>query len=253
MADSTSSTPGGKQQQKVSISTVAHAKMILHAACKATQQVHGILIGHFVGAAAANAAPTLVIEDVLPVCHEAPTKPIVDTSLRLAGSHCDSLSDSRVVGWYTANERLGGDERPGQAALRIAASIGARLLAEGAENPLPAHAEPVLIMIGNSALAEILGAENGCDASELPNALTVLGRDQRKHWLRRFPAECVVSDKDGKSFKTSIDAVRSAVSSSSGLALVPLYDFVDHMEGGTNATGERDWLINPNVARMVQN
>mmetsp|Transcript_2320 Transcript_2320/g.3069 ORF Transcript_2320/g.3069 Transcript_2320/m.3069 type:complete len:274 (+) Transcript_2320:52-873(+) len=266
MADPTNSTPGGKQQQRVSISTVAHAKMILHAVCKATQQVHGILIGRFAETdAGASAAPTLFIEDALPVCHEAPTKPIVDTSLRLAETYCDSLSEEksddsnqcRVVGWYTANERLGGDEnvRPGQAALRIAGSIGARLLSEAADKPLPAHAEPVLILIGNGALAELLGAENGCDASALPNAVNVFGRDQRKHWLRRFPADCVISNdsiKEKKSFQSSIEAVRSAVSSSTDLVKVPLYDFVDHMEGGTGATGERDWLINSNVKKMVQ-
>eukprot|EP00957_Ditylum_brightwellii_P094092 7163723-Ditylum_brightwellii.AAC.1 len=51
---------------------------------------------------------------------------------------------------------------------------------------------------------------------------------------------------------SSIEAVRSAVSSSTDLVKVPLYDFVDHMEGGTGATGERDWLINSNVKKMVQ-
>ena len=81
--------------------------------------------------------------DVVPVCHEVPTKPIVDMALRLVDAHLSSgdggegggeggeKSRTRIGGWYTANacaDANGDDDddensMPNPSACRIASSL----------------------------------------------------------------------------------------------------------------------------------
>ena len=48
---------------------------------------------------------------MLQVCHSHPTKPIVDMALQFAEAYCNDSDNLEIVGWYTANERVG-DNQP---------------------------------------------------------------------------------------------------------------------------------------------
>lgn len=72
--------------------------------------------------------------DVVPVCHEVPTKPTIDMALRLVDVHLSqrkNVLDSeggavRIVGWYTANANANNgdnDELPNPSACKIVSSI----------------------------------------------------------------------------------------------------------------------------------
>jgi hypothetical protein len=98
---------------KIALSPLSQAKMALHSARHGFSPIHGILIGH-------RSANSIEVTDALPVCHEVPTRPLVNTSLRMADIY---LSDKKeeILGWYTANA-TGGDE-PNVPALRVVNSM----------------------------------------------------------------------------------------------------------------------------------
>lgn len=259
-----SPNPGGKQQQIVSISTVAHTKMTLHAAKKHTTQIHGILIGHFTGAeeiGSDTGAPLLSIHDAIPVCHEAPTKPIVDMALRLTDEYCRFLEggSKQVVGWYSAPERLS-DDKPGQSALRITASIGSRLASQGNEEKrssggppaIPPHAEPVLFLVENRALANLLCKEKSEKASSPEDvAIKVYGRDVRKHWLRPISGENLRVSGAVAGWSACAHTARTAFEMYEAGKL-PLFDFADHLEGGSDQVQETDWLRNIAITEFAR-
>jgi hypothetical protein len=139
-----------QHRRTISISFTAQVKMALHATKHglSDNQVHGIVLGRSVKNGGGDGASVAVaVTDVVPVCHEAPTKPIVDMALRLVDAHLSqsrsssSLSSSspssssaggaRILGWYTANananaDTRGGDgetETPNPSACRIASSV----------------------------------------------------------------------------------------------------------------------------------
>lgn len=98
----------------VAISPISHAKIILHAVRHSYTSIHGILIGYING-------DSIQVNDVLPVCHSSPTKPILDMALRIANAYAidsgvkaDESRQQQIVGWYTANERVGKNDEPGQ-------------------------------------------------------------------------------------------------------------------------------------------
>uniref|UniRef100_A0A7R9W1G9 MPN domain-containing protein n=1 Tax=Pseudictyota dubia TaxID=2749911 RepID=A0A7R9W1G9_9STRA len=228
-------------QQKVSTSQLALVKMFLHASHNSTSQVHGILVGRF------SVGPKLTIEDAVPLFHSAPTKPILDSALRIIESHlCGSGDELCVVGWYTANERLGDDERPGQAALRIIGGIASRL--ECSEKALPAHSEPVLALVRNSGLAELLCVES-CDAQR---AIGFFQRDNRKHWIdpvsEVFTSVAEEGSKDG-SWKNAGEM--AAVACKSDSKAVSIVDFEDHLDGSLDTIRSTDWLMNQKVVDFV--
>jgi hypothetical protein len=80
-----------KQQHRrtISISLAAQVKMALHATKHglSENQVHGIVLGRTVNSGGGDGGTSVAVSvtDVVPVCHEAPTKPIVDMALRGGG------------------------------------------------------------------------------------------------------------------------------------------------------------------------
>mmetsp|Transcript_46970 Transcript_46970/g.142242 ORF Transcript_46970/g.142242 Transcript_46970/m.142242 type:complete len:240 (-) Transcript_46970:311-1030(-) len=228
----------GSQQQTVSTSKLALTKMILHALQNPTCQVHGILVGKF------TEGPFLTIEDAIPAFHSAPTKPILDMALQISQAHLQGTNngESRVVGWYTANERWGDDERPGQAALRVIGGIASQL--DSSELGLPAHAEPVLVLVSNS---EMLSADS-CGAR---SAINIFGRDSRKHWVRRVSDDFMKITEEGNKEESLRTAGNVAIAVCSGNEPISVYDFEDHLDGGTDAIRSTDWLINQSAVELI--
>ena len=195
-------------KQNVVVSPLALTSMLLHSAKHGTTSVHGILIGTF--------SPDAVkVTSAIPVCHEAPTKPLIDTAL--------SLVEGGVVGWYTAPERLE-DERPGAPALRIVASLAA-------SNTL---GEPVLIVLQNQAVVDCL---TGKDATSDASVIKAFGKDFGQQWMEPLNVSLQSETK-------ALEAARQAHAEK-----VVLNDLVDHWEGDSAST---EWYPSAAVAKCVE-
>ena len=118
-----------QQQQRVvtavTISLSAQMKMALHATKHGMSncQVHGIVLGSTTTTTSSAPSSTstassvsVVVTDVVPVCHEVPTKPIVDSALRLVDAHLRlssttaATATTRIIGWYTANDNTNAEK-----------------------------------------------------------------------------------------------------------------------------------------------
>lgn len=192
--------------EKTRINILPQAKMLLHAIKNPNSQIGGILLGTEDG----------VVTDVLPVCHNAPTKPILDWAFRMA----EVYGVGSVMGWYTSNERLE-DSQPNQASLRIMQSISGRNV----------DTEPVLVAIDNVKFGKYLVGQE-------KSSFDVYGRDARKHWLRPLSLELEERDEFASKILDS---------------QVNLYDFEDHLESvGKEQLIEKDWLRNEAVAKFIR-
>ena len=265
----------GSEQQTVRISALARAKVLLHAATHPRSQVHGLLVGKFAagkgggGGGGGGGGPLLAVADAVPLFHSCPTKPLLDVALRLVDAHLgeggkDSSSSSSsspaIVGWYTANERdlAGGGggggggtdgDLPGPVALRVVGN-----LASAMEGDLPRHAEPVAVLVRGGAMAELLAGGGGGGGAGGGRILSVLGRDDRRHWVRPYPAGRVEMEGEG----VAEGAVREAClggggggGGGGGPAAALLHDFEDHLAGGREGMGDTDWLSNPAAAALL--
>ena len=193
-----------EKKHSVVVSPSALATMMLHAARHGTTAVHGILVGTF-------SDDTVQVTTAVPVCHEAPTKPLVDTALAL-------VAEDGIVGWYTAPERLQ-DTRPGAPALRIAASLASE------------KGEPVLMVLQNEAVAESL---KGGDTKE--DVVKAFGKDFGQQWME--PLEVTLDKETG-----ALDAARQAYQEQ-----VVVNDLVDHWEVEATTT---EWYPSAAVAKCV--
>ncbi|KAL3932427.1 MAG: hypothetical protein SGARI_003964 [Bacillariaceae sp.] len=143
--------------EKVEIRPEVLVLMASHASSHPTTSVHGVLIGNAAG-------KTLKVTNAYPICHETPTKTLVETSLAMVQSSLDGNnggngSSSKIMGWYTAPELLG-DTKPAPVALRVVASL------EDGNDGL----QPVLIVLNNEAIVN----GNGSSTKEL---VTAFGKD----------------------------------------------------------------------------
>eukprot|EP00984_Skeletonema_dohrnii_P022259 scaffold11391_cov88-Skeletonema_dohrnii-CCMP3373.AAC.1 len=97
--------------QHISVSSLAETKMALHSAKHGlSNPIHGIVIGKRSG----DDNNALEIVDAIPVCHEVPTKPIVDMALRFVDAHLQQQGDDdlTIIGWYTSNASTLDDDTP---------------------------------------------------------------------------------------------------------------------------------------------
>lgn len=146
----------------ISITPMAQWKMALHATSKPHVNVlsgggqpcihdgvvHGIVLGHRVKSTAGAAAAAMVVTDVVPVCRETPTKPLVDMALRLVEAHLmvKEGEETKIIGWYTcssssSSRRNGGGEEeeeedaslPNASACRILSSMAESTSCDGVE------------------------------------------------------------------------------------------------------------------------
>lgn len=195
-----------KKHEVVVVSPLALTTMLLHAAKHGTTSVHGILVGTY---------SPFKVTSAVPVCHEAPTKPLVDMALAL-------VDHGTIVGWYTAPERLE-DERPGAPALRIATSLAAATKEQG---------EPVLMVLQNQVVADCLNGK-----TENTNVIKAYGKDFGQQWME--PLE-ISLEGEVKALEAAREALRDKV---------VLNDLVDHWEGNSAAT---EWYPSAAVAKCVE-
>jgi hypothetical protein len=87
----------------VNVKSRAHTKICLHASKYPHSHVGGFLIGQHEG-------DTVIVEDVLPVCHGNPVGPL----LELAGSTADRIYSRplQIVGYYYADEIVDSPKSP---------------------------------------------------------------------------------------------------------------------------------------------
>jgi hypothetical protein len=144
---------------KVTVAPQAFALMALHAACYSTSEVHGVLIG-------SRSDTKVEILDAYPICHETPTKPLVETALALVQSSLSGGSSENVIGWFTAPEVLS-DRKPGPVALRITAELSTNSI------------KPILLVLNNEIIGQLINGEK----SSASTAIQAYGQDIGKQWM----------------------------------------------------------------------
>lgn len=182
--------------------------MALHAGQNPTCEVHGLLMG-------SSSDDVTLVTKAIPVCHETPSKPLLETALSLAST---AEEDLVTVGWYTAPKRLD-DKHPGPVPLRITANLAT------------SDVEPVLLMIDNDALAVCLTAARPKD-----EVVRGFGKDFGQQWLEALSLS--ISDEE-KTFAAACSAF------STGITVV---DLVDHFKDM-----KRDWITNDLLTKHVTN
>ena len=196
---------GKDNQTSILLSPEAFVAMLLHAAQNGTTVVHGILIGRFLG-------DEVTITKAVPVCHETPTKPLVETALALAAAS----TDDDIVGWYTAPEKLE-DHTPGPTALRIAANLATD------------KKDSVLLLLSNEGIGQCIRGDK-ITISEIK----ALGRDFSDEWLQ--PLELTL---------TQETQAREAANEAFALKL-EIPDLVDHWNNSTP-----NWFTNNALTTLM--
>ena len=151
--------PAEELKESVSVEPHAFVVMAVYAAQHAADEVHGLLVGKRV-------ANNVIVSSAIPVCHETPTKPLVETALELVQSHIEDDKSLKIVGWFTASEMLS-DDKPGPVALRIVANM--EIDAE----------KPVLLVLRNKGIGQLVcGEENA-----VPSVVHAYGKDFGQQWM----------------------------------------------------------------------
>jgi hypothetical protein len=195
-------------KDSVTIAPEVFALMAAHASCHSTTVVHGVLLGN------RTKKDEVVITDAFPICHENPTKVLVETSLSLLLSVLEGVDDDDskkyIVGWYTAPELLG-ESKPGPVALRIVASIAAGHGTAG---------EPVLLVLNNDQMVKMFAREENDPGS----CIQAFGKDFGVQW--KEPLNSSVSESQ-KALKAILNET------------IQVKDLVDHWEAGTSSEWTR--------------
>ena len=195
----------------VTVSSLAYAKIVLHAAKHAQRAVSGLAIGHVEGG-------DISVDDVLPLFHVSMSAPLLESACGLAegmypGEAEGSTGDSAegrpadrprgIVGFYFANER---DSDAGVPPLveRVMSKISEATGVEG-----------VLLQLQNRSLA----------SDDL--AVRALGRDQRRGWKRQVD---LAARPSASAAETLVDDLLKGEQHKS------IVDFDEHCEDPT-----RDW------------
>ena len=194
-----------KAKNAVEVSPESFVTMVLHAAQNPTTVVHGLLMGSIKD-------NTINVTKAIPVCHETPTAPLLETALAFAGA---TLEDS-VVGWYTAPERLT-ETQPGPVAMRIAANMATNQI------------EPVLIVLDNEGLAACLAGDS------TPCVMKALGKDIGLQWLEPL------------TLKVMSESQACVAAKSGHEAKIRVVDLVDHMEDEECP----EWINNTMLSKHV--
>jgi hypothetical protein len=169
----------------------AFCTISLHALRHKNSTVHGALIGSH-----NKDKKILRIEQALPICHGAPTLPLVEAALGLLPEN------QTIVGWYTAPLLLK-DTAPSPVALKMVESVES----DQSESP-------VLLVVQNETLGLLI------QQTGQPNeVLKAYGKDNSRQWIR--PLTMTLED-SSKSSKAILEALQQKYE---------LNDFVDHLAG----------------------
>ena len=257
---------------KYKISLTSQIKMALHATKYSySTPIHGIVLG------TKTDDNVLEIVDVVPVCHEVPTKPIVDMSLRLTDAYLqerlhaslgerEGIGDfgrcksANIIGWYTANAQTSNEkdaeEVPNAPACRIVSSLAD----SASENDEGGNNDFVLLLVSTPKLAIAIKnrAEGGADGYNLP-ICKIYEKSSHRTYTQQVDKSRI--DIDGMSDYLISMAMDSCLSKtpvyeenggdviSSDGKVMTVYDYVDHLEDG----GRGDWLENKMVKMLLGN
>jgi Uncharacterised protein family (UPF0172) len=188
-------------QDSVSVAPEVFLLIAGHSTCHPRSAVHGVLIG-------TRMKHKVNITDAYPICHETPTKTLVETSLSIVLSTLDGNVEKTIVGWYTAPELLA-DKRAGPVALRIAANLVSD----------DATGQPVLLVVNNESIVE-LSLEKECMAS---SAIQAYGKDFGMQWMEPLDT-IVLRDSD------AANGLKSMLNSN-----VNVRDLIDHWGAGASS------------------
>lgn len=195
-------------KRKITISPQAFLAISLHASCHSTTVVHGLLVG-------SQSDNGIMVEHAFPICHETPTRPLLDTALALVKSELSGDTSKTIVGWFTSPEILSvGKADP--VAMRIAANMATDSM------------EPVLLVLQSENLGKLVSS-NGITASE---CIQAFGKDFGKQWLE--PLEVTVL-KETNTTEITAEVIREGFVTK---------DLVDHWQDGSSS----QWQHSVNMA-----
>jgi hypothetical protein len=204
----------GDKKDSVTVAPEVFLVMAGHASSHPACAVHGVLVG-------SRTQPDggrVDVVDAYPVCHETPTKTLVETAVSLVLSALEGDNNKKsVVGWYTAPELLG-DKKAGPVALRVVASLAS----------VGAGGEPVLLVVDNESIVQLSSSSEKEEVEEkvtASGAVQAYGKDFGMQWMEQL--DTVVLE----------DGVATAGWKSLLASNVTVRDLVDHWEGGASS----DW------------
>jgi len=207
-------------KDSVTISPEVFALLVAHAASHPTTTVHGVLIGN-------RKSNKVDVTDAFPICHENPTRPLVETALALVQSNLEGETNKYIVGWFTAPELLY-ETKPGPVALRIVASLAA----SSRGNSSSSSGEPVLLSLNNEKIVNIL-AEKESLASK---AVQAYGKDFGMQWME--PLDLTVSN-ESAAVKAVTDIFNEKFN---------INDLVDHWDEGASS----EWTLASSLSSFTK-
>ena len=199
------------KKESVTLAPQVFALIAAHAASHPTSAVHGILVGSRNG-------DQVTIADAFPVCHENPTRTLVETALSLVQSIIEGKNQT-IVGWFTAPELLH-ETKPGPVALRIVANLAAAMDSNG-------EGEPVLLVLNNQSILKLLATDEKDSSMKASQTIQAFGKDFGMQWME--PIENLSIEDESRSTK----AVMSMLKQENDSHVVN--DLVDHWDQGATS------------------
>ena len=204
----------------VTLAPEVFALMAAHAASHPTSAVHGVLIGSRQG-------NNVTVSDAFPICHESPTKTLVETALTLVQSNLEGSDNKKdkIVGWFTAPELLH-DTKPGPVALRIVANLEAAMGGDGSGE------QPVLLVLDNESIVNLLAEETGNNKENNAMAsktIQAFGKDFGMQWMESIHNLSVTNDSGA--FKATVAMLNKSNTNS----VIAVRDLVDHWKEGATS------------------
>jgi Uncharacterised protein family (UPF0172) len=139
----------GGNIDEIVIAPEAFAVMAIHSLSHLGTEVHGVLLGSMNGS-------KVDVSLVYPICHETPTRPLIDAALAVCMASLEEDSSNSLVGWYTIPVTFR-DGQPSGAVHRILAGL------EGV------IADPVLVT-GSQLSTAMLASKPEASKTELVHA-----------------------------------------------------------------------------------
>jgi hypothetical protein len=214
---------------KIYMSTLAETKMALHSVKHGfSNPIHGIVLGK---KSDDDNADLLEIVDVIPVCHEVPTKPIVDMALRLADAHLQQQRGAEknnltIIGWYTSNASTSYDETPNLSACRVASSMSSSDNGEEGGNF-------ILVLVTTSGILAAVSKDSS-DSSLSPLCRVFQKDVKTKTFSQEVDSALVLQENE-----------TSYIISKAMLKEMPIYDFAEHISNfGSDEWSKMDWITN---------
>lgn len=222
---------------KISLSALAETKMALHTTKHGfSNPIHGIVVGR----KSSNTDGDLMeIVDAIPVCHEVPTKPIVDMALRLCDAHLlqqqqEGNNQLTIIGWYTSNASTVDDETPNLSACRIASSMS--------DNGDEGDNNFILVLVTTVGIIAALAKDSDSESS--PSYRVFQKATRTKTFSQEVDWSLISHEND-----VTREIIRKALTKG-----LPIYDYVDHISnyGVDDNWKDMDWITNAAITSLAK-